>query len=62
MKGFKPIVRLDQNYLQLKKTVWVAYAPPVDPIDHNEPVYRVLAPVSWGRDRVFEALEDWATG
>jgi len=37
--------------------IWVAYAPPVDPIDHPEPLLRVAAPADWGRDRVFEALE-----
>ncbi|MFZ8784927.1 hypothetical protein [Thermocrinis sp.] len=37
--------------------IWVAYAPPPDPIDHSEPAFRVAAPRDWGRDRVFEALE-----
>jgi len=40
-----------------KIKIWVAYAPPPDPIDHSEPAFRVAAPRDWGRDRVFEALE-----
>ncbi len=42
----------------MEKKIWVVYAPPVDPIDHDEPVYRVIAPADWGRDRVVKALED----
>jgi len=41
----------------MKRVIWVAYAPPVDPIDHPEPLLRVAAPADWGRERVFEALE-----
>ncbi len=41
-----------------KKKIWVAYAPPPDPIDYPEPWFRVIAPADWGRDRVRKALED----
>jgi hypothetical protein len=40
-----------------KVKVWAADAPPVDTVDHPEPLFRVVAPADWGRDRVFEALE-----
>jgi len=42
----------------MKRVIWVAYAPPVDPIDHPEPLLRVAAPADWGRERVEEALRD----
>jgi hypothetical protein len=43
---------------EMKMKIWVAYAPPPDPIDHPEPAFRVAAPRDWGRERVFKALED----
>jgi len=36
--------------------IWVAYAPPPDPIDHPEPFLRVAAPADWGYDRVLNTL------
>ncbi|MCI4454002.1 MAG: hypothetical protein JHC25_03510 [Thermodesulfobacterium sp.] len=43
---------------ELKKVrVWAVDRPPVDPIDHAEPLFRVSAPADWGKDRVIEALE-----
>jgi len=44
--------------MEKEKKVWVAYAPPPDPIDHPEPFLRVAAPRDWGRDRVLKTLED----
>jgi hypothetical protein len=41
-----------------KVSVWVAYAPPVDEVDHPEPSLRVVAPADWGRERAEKALRD----
>jgi hypothetical protein len=42
----------------MKKRVWVAFVRPLDPVDYPEPMFRVVAPADWGRERVEKTLRD----
>jgi len=44
--------------VKMVKRVWVAFVRPLDPADHPEPLFRVIAPANWERERVEEALRD----
>jgi hypothetical protein len=44
--------------METRKTMWVAYSPPPDPIDYPEPWFRVIAPADWGEERVVKALRE----